>query len=128
MNCNTTHYRANSSSVPGDPRQGTRDKGQGTRGKGQVASSLLPLEKALIIDLEKYSSVVELACAEMNPSLIASYAFNLAKNFNSFYAEHSVAKAETPEKKVLRLQIAQLTAIALKDSMALLGIKLPERM
>ncbi len=27
----------------------------------------------------------------MNPSLVANYAFNLAKIFNSFYAEHSVA-------------------------------------
>jgi len=64
----------------------------------------------------------------MNPSLIANYAFNLAKNFNSFYAEHSISKAETTEKKELRLQIAQLTATALKNAMALLGIKLPERM
>jgi arginyl-tRNA synthetase len=94
----------------------------------QGTSALLPLEKKLVIDLEKYAAVIEQACMEMNPSLIANYAFNLAKNFNSFYAEHSVAKAETPEKKIVRLQIALLTATALKNSMALLGIKLPEKM
>lgn len=102
--------------------------GKGTRGKEQEASFLLPLEKKLIVDLEKYNATIEQACAEMNPSLIANYAFNLAKNFNSFYAEHSISKAESDEKKELRLQISQLTATALKNSMALLGIKLPERM
>ncbi|MBS1668177.1 MAG: arginine--tRNA ligase [Bacteroidetes bacterium] len=89
---------------------------------------LLPLEKKLIINLEKYPAIIEQACQDMSPSLIASYAFDLAKNFNSFYAEHSIAKAETPDKKELRLQIAQLTATTLKNSMALLGIKVPERM
>jgi len=101
---------------------------EGTSGKEQGSSVLLPLEKKLIIDLEKYNATIEQACAEMNPSLIANYAFNLAKNFNSFYAEHSISKAESGEKKELRLQIAQLTATGLKKSMALLGIKLPERM
>ncbi len=104
------------------------DKEQGTSDKEQVVSELLPLEKKLIVDLERYTSVIEQACKEMNPSVIAGYAFNLAKDFNSFYAEHSISKAETAEKKELRLQTAQLTATALKNTMALLGIKLPERM
>jgi len=89
---------------------------------------LLVLEKAVILNLEKYPSTIEQACLEMNPSLIANYAFNLAKIFNSFYAEHSVSKAETEEKKQLRLQMCQLTAIVLRSSMSLLGSKVPERM
>ncbi len=103
-------------------------KEKNTNFSAKETSTLLPLERSLLIDLEKYASIVELACIEMNPSVIASYAFNLAKNFNSFYGELSIAKAETPEKKTLRLQIAQLTATALKNAMGLLGIKLPERM
>lgn len=91
-------------------------------------AELLPLEKRLIVDLEKYPSVIKQACLEMNPSVIALYTYNLAKNFNSFYAEHSIAKAETPDKKTLRLEIANLTAVTLKNAMALLGIKVPDRM
>ena len=94
----------------------------------QESAILLPLEKRLIVDLEKYFSVIEQACIEMNPSVIAGYAFNLAKNFNSFYAEHSISKAETKDKKEFRLQLAQLTATVLKNSMSLLGIQVPERM
>jgi arginyl-tRNA synthetase len=96
--------------------------------KSLIAQSLLPLEKAVIVQLEKYPATIDQALLEMNPSLIAIYAFNLAKIFNSFYAEHSVARAESESKKLLRLAICQLTSIVLKSSMALLGINVPERM
>ena len=89
---------------------------------------LLPLEKELLIHLEKYKGLLEQACAEMNPSLVAGYAFNLAKIFNSFYAEHSVSRAESESKKQLRLRICLMTANLIRSSMQLLGIRVPERM
>jgi arginyl-tRNA synthetase len=52
----------------------------------------------------------------------------LAKTFNALYAEHSITNAETEEKKILRLQLASLTAQTLKKGMAVLGIPVPERM
>jgi arginyl-tRNA synthetase len=93
-----------------------------------ITGSLLTLEKELIIALEQFPSVIEQAGEEMNPSVIAVYVFNLAKTFNSFYTEHSIMNAETPEKKELRLQLAQLTANVIKSGMGLLGINVPERM
>jgi arginyl-tRNA synthetase len=89
---------------------------------------LLPLERELIIFLEKYSNIISDAANEMNPSIIANYVFNLAKLFNSFYTEHSVANAETEEKKKLRLCISVMTAGVIKSGLQLLGIKVPERM
>lgn len=89
---------------------------------------LLPLERELIIFLEKYSNIISDAGNEMNPSIIANYVFNLAKLFNSFYTEHSVANAETEEKKKLRLCISVMTAGVIKSGLQLLGIKVPERM
>jgi arginyl-tRNA synthetase len=71
---------------------------------------------------------LEKAAEELNPSEIAIYVFNLAKAFNSFYTEHSIAKAESEEKKQLRLQLANMTANVLKSGMQLLGIKMTERM
>jgi arginyl-tRNA synthetase len=90
--------------------------------------SLLPLEKELIVIIERFPAILSQACAEMNPSVIANYVYNLAKTFNSFYAEHSVSNAENDEKKNLRLQLCNLTAITIRSTMALLGIKVPERM
>jgi arginyl-tRNA synthetase len=86
------------------------------------------LEKALMVHLEQYSAAIEQACSEQNPSVIAIYIFNLAKTFNSFYTVHSIANAETAEKKQLRLKMAQFTANVIQSGMQLLGIQVPERM
>jgi arginyl-tRNA synthetase len=92
------------------------------------SNNLLKLEKEVIVMLEQYPDALEQACLEHNPSVIAMYVFNLAKTFNSFYTEHSIANAETPDKKQLRLQLAIMTANALRSGMELLGIRVPERM
>jgi arginyl-tRNA synthetase len=89
---------------------------------------LLPLERQLIIFLEKYENIITQAADELNPSVVANYAFYLAKTFNSFYTEHSVANAESEEKKLLRLSISEMTAIVIKSALQLLGIAVPERM
>jgi len=96
--------------------------------KEYPASELFLLEKALIMALEKYPLLLDQAKVEMNPSLVANYAFSVAKTFNSFYTEHSVSKAESEEKKQLRTLLCQFTANVLQSSMALLGIQVPERM
>jgi arginyl-tRNA synthetase len=87
-----------------------------------------PLEKALIVALEQYGTIIQQACDEMNPSAIAIYVYNVAKTFSSFYTEHSIANAETEDKKQLRLQLAAMTANVIKSGMELLGIRVPERM
>jgi arginyl-tRNA synthetase len=91
-------------------------------------SDLLLLEKELLLILERYGTVLHVASQEMNPSLIANYVFNLAKTFNSFYSEHSVSRAETEEKKQLRLRISKMTSNVILSCMSLLGIRVPERM
>ncbi|HNF03244.1 MAG TPA: arginine--tRNA ligase [Ferruginibacter sp.] len=90
--------------------------------------NLMPLEKELIIAAEQYPLMLEQACAEQNPSVIANYIFQLAKTFNSFYTEHSIANAESEAKKQLRLQLALFTANIIRSGMQLLGIRVPERM
>jgi arginyl-tRNA synthetase len=94
----------------------------------QNATTLLKLEKALLVILEQYQTILEQACTEHNPSVIAIYAFEVAKVFNSFCAEHSVNNAETEEKKKLRLLLCSFTANVLKSAMQLLGAAVPERM
>ena len=49
MNCNTTHYRANSSSVPGDPREGTDRLAGGSRQRARAC--LVTAEVALAVVL-----------------------------------------------------------------------------
>lgn len=94
----------------------------------QVGTSLLPLEKALAMQLANFSAEVNEAAEALDPSKLAIYAFNLAKLFNSFYAELSIANAESEEKKNLRIQLGILTAATLKQAMQVLGIEVPEQM
>jgi arginyl-tRNA synthetase len=91
-------------------------------------SQLALLERELILKLELYYNAIEDAAKELNPSVIANYLFNLAQTFNTFYNVHSIANAESDEKKHLRLMIAIMTAHILQSGMALLGIRVPERM
>ena len=93
-----------------------------------VSGSLLPLERALLVSLEQFPGVIEQAALEHNPSAVANYVYHLAKTFNSFYTEHSVSRAESEEKKQLRLRIAVMTANVIRKGMSLLGIRVPEKM
>jgi len=91
-------------------------------------SELLPMEKALAIELSNFPTVINEAAETLDPSKVAIYTFNLAKLFNSFYAELSIANAESEEKKQLRIQLSILTAATLQKGMSALGIAVPEQM
>jgi arginyl-tRNA synthetase len=91
-------------------------------------AALHPLEKQVIVLLEQFPDVLQTACAEMNPSHVANYVFSLAKAFNSFYTEHSIANAENEDSKLLRLHLSELTANVIANAMQVLGIAVPDRM
>lgn len=99
-----------------------------TAKSGIEDQELHPLEKALILQLEQWNTTVAEAAAKYDPSVITMYLFLLAKTFNSFYAELSVASAENDFKKRLRIQLCSTTAATLQTGMRLLGIDVPERM
>ena len=101
---------------------------EGTSVESTTTDQLLPLERQLILFLEKYGNIIAEAAQELNPSVIANYVFSVAKLFNSFYAEHSVANAESEEKKKLRLSLSIMTATVIKSGLQLLGIRVPDRM
>lgn len=94
----------------------------------KLTHGITPAEKKLIVSLEQYPNILENAATEYNPSLLCNYCFALAQQFNSFYDEHSISKAENDEKKQLRLMLIVMTAQTLRNAMQLLGIHLPEKM
>jgi len=91
-------------------------------------TDLASLEKKMILALEEYPLILANAAAEFNPSAICNYAYHLAQLFNSFYDVHSISKAESEEKKQLRLMVIIMTASVLRHAMHLMGIRLPEKM
>jgi arginyl-tRNA synthetase len=93
-----------------------------------LTQPLAPAERKLALMLEQYPSILEVAAIEYNPSALCNYSFQLAQQFNSFYDEHSISKAENEEKKQLRLLLIIMTASILRHAMKLCGIRLPEKM
>lgn len=91
-------------------------------------ADLLPLELELTKHLELFPSVLADAAIEHDPSKVAIFVFELAKTFNGFYTQHSIANAESTEKKSLRIYLSKLTAQVLQRGMQVLGIRVPERM
>ena len=93
-----------------------------------TTNELLPLEKQLAIELSLFPAMINEAAENLDPSKITIYAFNLAKLFNTFYTEHSIANADSETKKQLRIKIGILTATTLQKAMGCLGIAVPEQM
>ncbi len=96
--------------------------------KAMVEAPLLSEEVELIKTLSEYPQVVASAGENFAPSYVAAYAYDLAKQFNGYYHDHSILKEERVEVRALRLQLASVVARTLKSAMALLGIEVPERM
>ena len=85
-------------------------------------------ETDLIQKISQYADAVTQAGKDFSPSGIATYCYELTKQFNQFYHDYSILNAETEELKKQRLLIARNVAKTIKNAMTLLGIEVPERM
>ena len=85
-------------------------------------------EIELIQKMSEYGAAVEQAGCDYSPSGIANYCYELTKVFNQFYHDYSILNEEDEWKKAVRLKIARNVAKIIRNSMALLGIEVPERM
>lgn len=85
-------------------------------------------EKEVIKVLYHFSKSIQEAAEQMAPSIIANYCYSLAKAFNQFYHELPILQAEEQEIIDFRLGLSKATASYLGAGMALLGIKVPDRM
>ena len=92
------------------------------------SASLLSEEVELIKSLTEYPAAVRTAGEQFAPSVIAAYAYDLAKQFNGYYHDHSILKEENVAVRALRLQLAAQVARVIRSAMSLLGINVPERM
>jgi arginyl-tRNA synthetase len=94
----------------------------------EVGAEMQPSEIELINMLYQYPSRVEEAGNTFSPSLIAQYVYDLAKAFNSLYAEVSILGEENVEKKQTRVVLAKAVSKTILHATNLLGISVPERM
>jgi arginyl-tRNA synthetase len=84
-------------------------------------------EKDLVSVLMNFNHIVQQATEQYKPSALTSYLYDLARTYNSFYAECPVGSAPAPLRSS-RLMLSEATAKTLKQGLALLGIEAPEKM
>lgn len=95
----------------------------------EVATDYLlsTIETNLIKKLVEWPDLIQQVARTLDPSSVATYAFELAQLFNTFYEKHSVVMASSAEKP-FRIKLVQKFAIVFKDVLESLGIEAPERM
>lgn len=92
-----------------------------------VEHPLDPAERALILALDAYGSVVVEVGSTLEPHRLCGYLYELARAFTSFYDACPVLKAAAPSREN-RLALCGLTAQTLSHGLGLLGIAAPKRM
>ena len=92
------------------------------------AAAYLPEEVALVKQLADYPNVVKAAAENFAPSIVAAYAYELAKQYNAYYHDHSILREEDAAVRAMRLRLSEQVARVIRLAMRLLGIDVPERM
>ena len=85
-------------------------------------------EVELIDLISRFPATVEQAAQEYRPLVIATYAYDLANIFHSFYHSVPVIKAESADVQEARLRIVAAARQTLKNALHLLTIQAPEAM
>jgi arginyl-tRNA synthetase len=96
-----------------------------------ISNSQFPIgekERGVVKALHALPETVAAAAAAYSPAMVANYAYDLAKAFNSFYQDTPILREENAQLKHFRVQLCAMVANALKNTMNILGIEVPERM
>jgi len=87
-----------------------------------------PLEHEIVLALASFPDTFVEASEYLKPNMIADFANSLADKFNTFYNALPVIKAEPQGLSDARLALTDAVRIVLRNALALIGIKAPEKM
>lgn len=96
--------------------------------KGHVINKLHPFEVSVLEMLSRFPEKIREAGSDYSPSIIANYIFDVAKEYNRFYAEVSIFQEPDEQLKSFHIAFCRAVAKTIKDGMSLLGIDVPEKM
>ena len=87
-----------------------------------------PAERALALELLRFSEALDLTVADYRPNQLTAYLFDLANRYSTFFEQCHVLRAETDALRQSRLLLCDLTARTIQKGLELLGISVVERM
>ncbi len=89
---------------------------------------LIDKEVSLIRMMYDYPEVIRESADSHNPSLVANFLYELAREFNQFYHDNSILSADEEALVQLRLLLVEVIGQVIESGMELLGIEMPDRM
>ena len=95
---------------------------------GEFGVELNEKERGVLKVLHSLPDTITSAASAYSPAMVANYAYELAKAFNSFYQDTPILREENQQLKTMRVSLCAAVASALKNTMNILGIEVPERM
>lgn len=90
--------------------------------------SLSMKEKDLLKRISLFPAAVKEAGDNYSPAVIANYCYELVKEYNQFYHDHSILAEPDVNQRNFRLMLSSTVGNIIKNGMNLLGIEMPERM
>ena len=106
-----------------------RKAAEGQRAVAHPELALEPAERALGLHLDAFGDTLAEIAGTYEPHRLASYLFQLASLFTTFYEQCPVLTADGGADQVEnRLFLCDLTARTLRQGLALLGIRTPDRL
>lgn len=85
-------------------------------------------EISLISKITDYPEVVQEAGRTFSPAVIASYVYDLVKEYNQFYHDHSMLHEPDASLRSFRLALSSVVARTVASAFDLLGIEMSDRM
>jgi arginyl-tRNA synthetase len=83
---------------------------------------------SLVSFASRLEETAQVAAQNFEPTHVAKYAFQLAKQFNLFYHNYHILSEENDARRTMLLMVADVVRRRLERSLALLGIETPEKM
>lgn len=90
--------------------------------------SLSLKEKELLKRISLFPAAVNDAGENYSPAIVANYCYDLVKEYNQFYHDHSILGETDIAVKNFRLLLSSAVCQIIESGMGLLGIQMPERM
>ena len=93
-----------------------------------TVADITPKEKEIIKAIYDMPNVIVEAANSYSPAMVANYVYDVAKSFNSFYQDTPILKETNTDNMVFRLYLCKMVSTVVRNSMAVLGIEVPEKM
>ncbi|AZQ61526.1 arginine--tRNA ligase [Flammeovirga pectinis] len=85
-------------------------------------------EADLVALLGKLNDKISESADAYAPSIVANYAFDVAKQYSKVYSESPIFNEEDAKKKAFRIALSKQSADAIRIALQLIGVQAPSRM